>query len=241
MFEDPLASVLKEDNQILDKKKTPSFYRRKSVSFLEVETLNTRNRIMSDTNCHEIISEKCKHGGGIDHDGVKVSTSCCVELDMIKIDERQGQNRIDENIEDPILLDDTYKHIPGKENVSLKTSLADSEKLENGRKNNVLSDSIALNNLDFHNKKDKPAFIDLKENMINSQNVKFTQSDTIINKSCHSDDDMAIPDSGCSATSVGAPLTTPLLLDTTRRMTSQNSTGKLFQEYFYISKHFTIH
>ena len=235
MFEDPLASVLKEDNQILDKKKTPSFYRRKSVSFLEVETLNNRNRIMSDTNCHEIISEKCNH------DGVKASTSCCVELDMIKIDEGQGKNRIDKNIEDPLLLDDIYKHIPGQENVNLKISFADSEKLENGRKNNVLSDSIALNNLDFHNKKDKPAFIDLKENMINSQNVKFTQSDTIINKSCHSDDDMAIPDSGCSATSVGASLTAPLLLDTTRRMTSQNSTGKLFQEYFYISKHFTIH
>ena len=196
----------------MEKKPGASLCRRKSVSFLEVDA-KTEN--MLNSNSREVISDKLRNCGG------NSSELSVFEREGTKNDESLSLNRISEH-EDDVLSFNLEQSM--NETTKADGRLGDSSastKTETTK--NSFTNSPILNSGRINNYTSKPSSINIKENMINSQNVSFTHTDARYKNSCVED---GMTDATNSAPSPGTALLNPMGLDKANRINSTNSTGK---------------
>ena len=200
----------------MEKKPVASLCRRKSVSFLEVDA---KNKETLNSNSREIISDKLRNFGGYSTD------SSVFEMESSKNDENQALNRISEHEDDGLSLNDNHEQLmsetikPG----GLLSDSSGSTKTEANDKNSF-SNSPLLNSGRNTTQTAKPLSINIKENIINSQNVSFSQTNSRNKNSCV-EDGVQAPDVSNSTPSAATSLLNPMKLDSTNRMNSTNSTG----------------
>ena len=180
---------------------------------------------MSNSCSREIISDKLRNFGG------NSTESSVFEIDVSKNDENQTLNRINEHEDDVLSLNDKHEQPMSKtiksvglltdSNVSTKPEANDSNCFSNSANLNMNSGTIS-------NQSKKPSPIHIKENLINTQNVSFSQANTR-NKSACVEDGVVVPDVTSSTPSAATSLLNPTRLDSTNRMNSTNSTGNWVQ------------
>ena len=176
---------------------------------------------MSNSNSREIISDKLRNFGG------NSTESSVFEMDLSKNEESQTLNRISENEDDALSLNDKHEQPKSKtiKSVGLVTDSNESAKTEANDKNCFSnSTNLNMNSGIISNKSAKPSPIHIKEKLINTQNVSFSQANTR-NKSACVEDGVVVPDVTSSTPSAATSLLNPTRLDSTNRMNSTNSTG----------------
>ena len=180
---------------------------------------------MSNSNSREIISDKLRNFGG------NSTESSTFEMDLSKNEESQTLNRISENEDDALSLNDKHEQPKSKtiKSVGLVTDSNESAKTEANDKNCFSnSTNLNMNSGIISNKSAKPSPIHIKENIFNTQNVSFSQPN-IRNKSACVEDGVVVPDVTSSTPSAATSLLNPTRLDSTNRMNSTNSTGNWVQ------------
>lgn len=202
-----------------EKKLTSSLCRRKSVSFLEVDA---KSKDMLNSNSREIVSDKLRNYGGTS------TESSVFETDGSKNDESQILNRISEHEDDVLSMNDKTEQTMNetiKEDGLINDTYGSTKTEVNDR--NGFSNSSTLNSGIMNKQLPKPSSINIKENIVNNQNVSFSQTN-IRNKSACVEDGVVIPDINSSTPSAATSLLNPTRLDSTNRMNSTNSTGNFF-------------
>ena len=176
---------------------------------------------MSNSSSREIISDKLRNLGG------NSTESSVFDIDVSKNDENQTLNRINEHEDDVLSLNDKHEQ-PMSETIKSVGLLTDSNvstKPEASDSNCFsYSTNLNMNSGIISNQSKKPSPIHIKENLINTQNVSFSQANTR-NKSACVEDGVVVPDVSSSTPSAATSLLNPTRLDSTNRMNSTNSTG----------------
>ena len=204
--------------------------RRKSVSFLEVDSLKRRNKITVNLNPHEILNDKNKSESGLRRDGNNhVPGLCSVELGMVKMNEmKKYSNDLNDTSHGELQLSNKTG-LSMCNTTDIKSGFAENtDNLIPDIENNVTGDVRALNSPELRTKiENRISPMKRKDNMTINSNVTFTDDDVRRSRKNLPSDDSPIPDISGAASTATTTLLSTSVKDKTLRMNSTLSTGRV--------------
>ena len=204
--------------------------RRKSVSFLEVDSLKRRNKITVNLNPHEILNDKHIDSALRRDENNHVPGLCSVELGMVKINEMKNYSNDSNDTSHGELQSSNKTGLSMCDTTDIKSGfIENTEKLIPDIENNVTGDVRVLNSPELGTKIEKRISpMKRKENMTMNSNVTFIDHDVRRSRKNLPSDDSPIPDVSGAASTTTTTLLSTSVKDKTLRMNSTLSTGRVY-------------